>query len=89
MYDFGHGTQYQRVDKRIARKLYNEGRDIYVVPNKVRIDNSWGLTADVQRDYEGCQDRTFDQIINEFIFYNCGYAETGRYPAYYIKEGEE
>lgn len=89
MYDFGYGTQYRRVDKRIARKLYNEGRDIHVVPNNVRINNSWGIGVDIQKDREANQGYTFDQIINEFIFYNCGYTKTGRYPAYYIKEGEE
>lgn len=85
MYGYRVGS-YQRIDKRIARRLYNDGQDIYVTPVYCRPESC--LMVDVQRDYESCQDYTFDQIINEFIFYNCGYSELGRYPAYYIKEGE-
>lgn len=28
--------------------------------------------------------REFDTVVNAFIFYNCN-AETGRYPAFYVK----
>lgn len=84
MYDYRSGS-YQRVDKRTARRLYNEGQNIYVTTLYCRPEVC--SPVDVQQDYEGCQGYTFDQIINEFIWYNCNYA-TGRYPAYYIKEGK-
>lgn len=30
-----------------------------------------------------CDNKTFDEVLNEYEFYNCN-SETGKYPAFYI-----
>lgn len=74
--------KYSRVDKRVARKLYNEGKDVLFVPCNMRPDNSWGLG--ILENCENCGNVgwTFDELVENYIWYNCN-AETGRYVAFY------
>ena len=57
--------------------------------------NMWGCFADCCREAlspvagDGfntvvARSREFDTVVNAFTFYNCN-AETGRYPAFYVK----
>lgn len=71
-----NGYVYNRIDKRVARRLYNEGYIITMLGIKQRI------TGYVQmcKDFHG---GTFDGIVNAWCFYNeCYY---GR-PCFYIEE---
>lgn len=66
-----------RISKAQARKLYDNGGTITIVPCNLR-PGAWGV------DINNADGRTFDAVVNEFAYYNCGYAETGRRPAFYI-----
>lgn len=68
---------YKRIDKRIARKLYNNNIPVLIIPCKCNPGGAW-LTGIEMIKY----DRTFDQFVNEFTYYNCNY-ELGYYPAFY------
>jgi hypothetical protein len=75
---------YKRISKKQARKLYDSGKDIRVVPCKYRPDNEW-IKFNINNTYESAtSQRTFDKIINDIEYYNCCY-ETGYYAAFYIK----
>jgi len=77
--------KYSRVDKRIARKLYNEGKDVFLVPRNMRPDNCWGLGMPINKSNWNTVG-TFDTMVAEYAWYNCN-NETGRYVAFYkIKE---
>lgn len=67
-----------RINKRQARKAFNEGKEVLVFPCNLRPD--WfGVIIKRKR-----LDDDFDKIINQFEFYNCLNKETGKYAGYII-----
>ena len=75
-------NKYTRINKTKARNLFYENKYIYIVPCNVapNYSNQW-IQPYMINNQAG---RTFDQIINEFEYYNCNDNETGLYTAYYI-----
>lgn len=75
------GMKVERVDKRVARRLYNLGSKIYLLPCNCRLGSYWfgsGCPIDILGH------RSFEAQVNEFEYYNCD-NERGRYASYYIK----
>lgn len=77
-----------KINKSEARKQFNFGVNVYIIPNKMNINNmvipfykmnSWELKL-LDNNI------TFDKFINEYEYYNCRY-ETGYYCSYYLVEG--
>ena len=89
-YDF---DGLKRINKKTARKIFNNGGTIRICANKINPTNEfYHLYDDIKKDYTnedhfGCcgiySKITFDDIINHFEYYNCNY-ETGYYTAFYI-----
>ena len=73
-----HGSLV-RVRNEVARKLYNAGYEVALMPCKLRFDNGWVSPFIIKDDNE-----TFSHKINDFTYYNCN-SETGYYPHYYVK----
>lgn len=75
---------FKRIRKDKARKLYNAGATVHLVPCKLRPDNSWGLMYDANYyNWNKCE--PFDTVVAAFEMYNCN-NETGRYTAFYFEE---
>ena len=68
-----------RIYKEEARKRYENGEKIYLLPSKARIGSIWISPIMIIKG-EG----TFDSKVNAFSYYNCS-AETGRAVHYYIE----
>ena len=68
-----------KVTKGMARKLYNDGEEIMIIPNRVRPD---GVLASWLRKEN---DVDFDKLCNAIHYYNCS-PETGMTLVYYAKE---
>lgn len=66
-----------RINKAQARKIYNNGGSVTIVPCNLR-PGMWGV------DISNAGGYTFDQVVNAFSYYNCTGSEVGRYPAFYI-----
>ena len=76
-----------------AKKLFEAGAKIRIVPNKINPNNIWGLCADIKKmdsnsiqemdDVRYCND--FNFIIDNFKHYNCN-NETGLYCSFYLLE---
>lgn len=68
-----------RIAKPTARKLYNAGMDVRVLPCKMPPRSIWGvgITGNIHSHGE------FERFCNHFSYYNCT-AETGKYPAFYV-----
>ena len=76
-----------------AKKLFEAGAKIRIVPNKINPNNIWGLCADIKKmdsnsiqtmdDVRYCND--FNFIIDNFKHYNCN-NETGLYCSLYLLE---
>lgn len=73
-----------KINKKQARKLYENGDDFTIVARNLRPD-LFGVKINCC-SFERLADIEFDIFINEFTYYNCdGYR--GRYPAFYIEQG--
>lgn len=69
-----------RVNKKVARKLYNLGFDVGVCPCKANPESPW-ISMAIFNKYGFPE--SFDNLCSFFIFYNCN-NELGKYPAYYV-----
>ena len=72
---------YTRINKREARKLYNLGRTITVLPYKANPNSPWFSNSTVSKE---STDKDFDALVNEFTYYNCNTSELGHRPAFYV-----
>lgn len=87
---------FRRISKKEAEKRYNRGETIRFCAVKLSPVNLWGMFADLC-NYElrplasdgfnttVPRNRAFETAVQAFQYYNCN-AETGKYPAYYVKE---
>lgn len=74
----------KRVNKTVAKRLYNSGVDVLFIPCNLHPENNFyclGIWENIQLDG---QYNTFEQLYNAFMYYNCT-PETGRYIAFYVK----
>ena len=70
----------KRINKTEARKLWNKGRVIFLVPARANLRSAWIQPIGISKRQSG----TFDKQINSFEYYNC-HAPFGKYAWYYIK----
>ena len=75
-------TYYTRISKAAARKAYIAGNTVYFCPVKMHPENMYIPAVPVRND----SPRRWEDIINNFERYNCT-TETGKYTAFYIKNG--
>ena len=76
-----------------AKKLFEAGTKIRIVPHKINPNNVWGLYADIKKidsvPLESIYDikyyNDFNRIVNDFRYYNCS-NETGLYCSFYLLE---
>lgn len=84
---------FQRIHKAKAKSLYRQGNTVYMIPVNMRPDNMFmpampfsnRLSNDNDNGMFGNVASTFEKRVNAYTYYNCN-AETGKYPAFYIKE---
>ena len=72
---------YTRINKREARKLYNLGRTITVLPCKANPNSPWFSNSTVSKE---SADKDFDALVNEFTYYNCNTSKLEHRPAFYV-----
>lgn len=77
------GAEYKRVSKPTAKRLYADGKEIFVAPWKARFGN-WYASFAMKKESD---EDDFESRINAFIYYNCQCDEIGKYPAFYIRLG--
>ena len=76
---------FTRISKAAARKLYNENKAIYLCPVKLSPVNIWQGAMQVRKDCIDEYNRSFENVYNNFWYYNCD-NERGNYIAFYVKE---
>jgi len=77
--------KYTRIRKDVARRLFDQGRIIYLTPSKIVATDSSPWIKPYPIDNQAGYD--FDSIVNNFEFYNCCW-ELGYYTNFWIKEEE-
>ena len=68
-----------RVNKKVARRVYNEGGKVLIFAKNLRPD-FFGIVIDKKSNYG----RDFDKLVAAYEYYNCINNETGRYAGYII-----
>ena len=75
---------FKRITKQAAKKLYNDGKLVYFCP--VNLRPGWPYNPQVLID--NSDDSSFEKAVIAFEWYNCINTETGKYTAFYGKEGK-
>jgi hypothetical protein len=73
--------EYKKINIKTAEKMFNKGEKFLIIPNKTNPLNIWGigLLTDTDQKEKG----TFNQLVNNFNYYNCNDRQTGLKPAFY------
>lgn len=78
------GVTYTRISKATARKLFDDGNVIGICPVKVNPESFWGGMCEFQKGHK-CENWSFDDFVNNFVYYCCQMEETGKYPKFFKK----
>lgn len=71
-----------KVTKALAKKLYDEGEAVLIIPNRIRPTSQLAhWTTKPAND----PNADFEKLCNAIFYYNCS-PETGMKLAYYVKE---
>ena len=70
-----------RVQRRTAKRLFEEGNEVFITPHKMRFSAQWNPPHSIAAVRS---ESKFDDIVNSFIYYHCN-TETGKYPSFYVK----
>lgn len=75
-----NGFCFERINKTKAKQFYNDGFSIIICPCNLRPDlpHSFGCVVNISNG------RNFEQMVNDFEYYNIQNKETGYYASYYI-----
>lgn len=76
-------TWYRQIDKRLARKCFDAGKQILLLSSNLCFNNLWQYPCPIRKE-DSYGKRDFDHIVNDYTYYNCD-AERGRYVHFYIK----
>ena len=83
-----NNKEWERIDKRRARGLYNKGVSIVITPDNLRPFtmrcNEIEVNTTISRDIDN-KPYDFDNIVNCFEVYNCINRETGYRAAFYME----
>lgn len=78
---------WKRINKREARKVWNNGGELKIVQCKANINSHWFAGFLDSKNDPGMMENyggDFDKFVDYFTVYNCC-NELGRYPAFYIE----
>jgi hypothetical protein len=70
----------EQISKPQARKLFDEGKEIYVSPCNMKIFNSLGTLLSVTKVNNNAN---FDRIVKSYENYNCNNNEVGKYASFF------
>lgn len=81
---YGERITLERISKRQARKLFDAGETVYMQSCKFHPFGMWSQAYSVNKNQDNMiyAPETFDNIVNNFEYYNCSY-EQGYYASFY------
>lgn len=80
---YGKIATIQQVQKRTAKKLFESGETIYLQSSNFHPFGVWSTCYDCNKDNVNNNGETFENIVNNFEYYNCQNNETGKYSTFY------
>lgn len=79
----GENVTLAQIQKRTAKKLFENGETIYLQSCNFRPFGCWSQAIDINK--ERAENDIFEDIVNSFEYYNCANSETGLYTTFYKK----
>lgn len=76
-----NGAQWERITKAEARKLWDAKQRLYIAPCNMRPGGPWGIGAEINS--ENINNGNFEDMVNEYEYYNCPNSATGEYASFY------
>ena len=80
------GVTYTRISKATARKLFDDGNVIGICPVNINPESIWDGMCEFQKGHK-FENWSFDDFVNNFIYYCCQIEEVGKYPKFF-KRGD-
>ena len=74
-------TEIVEISKAKARKLYNQGLEVFLQSKNMSFDNVWQSACGIKKSNEA---DIFDNVVNNYSYYNCD-RERGKTPKYYTR----
>ena len=71
--------QVKQINKTEAKKVYEQGQDVYLNACNMMLKNSWTRPNYINK--KSCE--KFEAMVNEYEYYNCC-SERGKYANYFI-----
>lgn len=81
---YGKLRTIQRINKRRAKREYEAGKTVYLLPANCRLVNPWVSLCPLRKEDELFERDYFDNRVRDYQYYNCNH-ELGYYPHYYIE----
>lgn len=75
--------EYRQIQRRTAKKLFLQGKTIYLLPCKLNIEKNNTIPVSTIKESDN-NDNLWDIMIKFYITQYCN-CELGRYPHFYIK----
>lgn len=76
---------FTRITKKAAARAFDSGKTVYLCPVNLNPCTPWGAAVSIEKEPSVSED--FTVKTNAFEHYNCMNSETGRYAAFYVREG--
>lgn len=85
-----NGQKWERVSKQQALKAYNKGLSVWLCPVNLTPFTVWHVEVEINKNSEQLADETFQNVVNQFEYYNCCDNNARHYTAFYMPviEGE-
>lgn len=83
---YNPSAQYTRINKIQARKIYNAGGSIVILPCHANPRSIWFSGSDFSKENSG--NRTFENLVNDYTYYNCNDTILGKRPGFWILSNE-
>ena len=84
-YSYKKKCRIKQIDKRQARKIFNDGGEIFFQSSNMAFEGLWQNAMPLKKDELWRSD--FDQVCSDFMYYNCD-SERGRYIKFYTRVKE-
>lgn len=88
-YDERLKCRVRQINKTRARKLYDQGKTIYLQSCKMVFNSMWQSACPINKEREswGEKGETFDSVVDAFTYFNCD-NERGKYPCFFVEVGD-
>lgn len=74
--------EVKQINVKTAKNLFDNGKELFLKPSNLIFDSVLFRPMNLQK--VGFNDRPFENVVNEFMYYNCD-NERGKYIQYFVR----